>query len=45
MDLTNTCSGGFSGFSCPYPIDPAIVTAVDIAGGRMDPGKLERVDE
>ena len=29
----------------PYPIDPATVTALDIAGTRVELGKLERVDE
>ena len=49
VDLTNSGSAGGSG-GCvsvryPYPIDPAAVTAVDIAGTRVELGELERMTE
>jgi len=46
VDLTNSGSSGSSdyvGFDYPYPIDPATVTAVDIAGTRVELRELEVV--
>ncbi|WP_325198985.1 hypothetical protein [Oscillibacter sp.] len=48
VDLSNTQSSGGGGDcsrSYPYPIDPATVTAVDIAGIRVELSELERMDE
>lgn len=48
MDLSNSeSSGGGGNVSCryPYPIDPAAVTAVDIAGTRVELVGLKRLDE
>lgn len=48
VDLTST-GGGAADTSVshdyPYPIDPATVTAVDIAGTRVELNELERLDE
>lgn len=48
VDLTSTESGGAGSSvsrSYPYPIDPAAVTAVDIAGARVELSGLERLDQ
>ena len=48
VDLSNSessGSGGYASRSYPYPIDPATVTAVDIAGTRVELGELERTTE
>ncbi|MCI8329375.1 MAG: DUF4179 domain-containing protein [Oscillibacter sp.] len=48
VDLSNSESSGGGGSVSrryPYPIDPATVTAVDIAGTRVELGGLERLDE
>ncbi len=48
VDLTNSESSGSGGYTSrryPYPIDPATVTAVDIAGTRVELGELERTTE
>ena len=48
VDLTNSESSGSGGYTSrryPYPIDPAAVTAVDIAGTRVELGELERTTE
>ena len=48
VDLSNSessGSGGYASHSYPYPIDPATVTAVDIAGTRVELGELERTTE
>lgn len=47
VDLTNADnSGGSNSVSrtYPYPIDPAIVTAVDVAGTRVELGGLARME-
>ena len=47
VDLSNSESSGGGGNVSrryPYPIDPATVTAVDIAGTRVELGSLERVE-
>lgn len=48
VDLSNSeSSGGGGNVSCryPYPIDPATVAAVDVAGTRVELGGLERLEE
>lgn len=48
VDLSNSeSSGGGGNVSCryPYPIDPTAVTAVDVAGTRVELGGLERLEE
>lgn len=48
VDLTNTGNSGGSdsaAFRYPYPIDPATVTAVDIAGARVELSELEVLTE
>lgn len=48
VDLSNSessGSGGYASHSYPYPINPATVTAVDIAGTRVELGELERTTE
>ena len=48
VDLTGTEAGGAGASvsrSYPYPIDPATVTAVDIAGTRVELSELKRLDE
>nr|WP_325295173.1 hypothetical protein [uncultured Oscillibacter sp.] len=45
VDLSNSESSGSGGYASrryPYPIDPATVAAVDIAGVRVELGGLER---
>lgn len=37
--------GDSTGRDYPYPIDPASVTAVDVAGTRVELSELERLDE
>lgn len=47
VDLTGMGGGGGGdhvGLDYPYPIDPAAVTAVDVAGTRVELSELERVD-
>ena len=48
VGLSNSeSSGGGGNVSCryPYPIDPTAVTAVDVAGTRVELGGLERLEE
>lgn len=48
VDLSNSESSGSSGYASlryPYPVDPATVTAVDLAGVRVELSGLERLPE
>ncbi len=48
VDLTNVQAGGGGGcvsWSYPYPISPAAVTAVDVAGTRVELSELERMTD
>ena len=40
-----TKTSGSVGVSCPYPIDPSSVAAVNVGGMRVELGKLERLDK
>lgn len=43
-DMGGSGGGGSRSREYPYPMDPATVTAVDIAGKRVELGKLEHVE-
>ena len=48
VDLSNSESSGSSGYASlryPYPVDPATVAAVDLAGVRVELSGLERLPE
>lgn len=43
-DMGGSGDGGSRSREYPYPMDPAAVTAVDIAGTRVELGELERTE-